>query len=586
MHTRLHGRPPRALRTALTFALLACGTLSPAASARAANYWHLGIPPESLARWTPRTPEEAARPPGRLAGGPARTPRPASPATARPAGAGDYGWSPLSVPGTRYLHESVIDPLTHRVVVFGGFGHPAGPAPELASAGPLDDAGPWQALGLGSTEAPARRLSPAVAYDPGRHALLVFGGQALDGTGDLLGDLWSLSLEPGGTWERLVPAGPPPPARRFASLVHDAPHDRFLLAGGYGPGPLAEFWELRFGPSPVWRPLVFSNGAAANLGAVIADPVRGDGWCVAWQNEIHHLAIGEDLVTAGAALAIEPDSTKWGGADLLLAGFDPLERRLLWFDWQGTGPSHAFLDRPSWFALDGSHALERVSVAGTAPANRHLFASHWDSDGRRLVLTGGYDDDVTYFGDAWQLGLPASLPTPVAASLRFAESDARGVRLAWRVTDAPGARAVVERSADGVAWETAGEARGSGTDERAWEGPPLAPRARAAFRLVVSPDVNATRTGAVWVSGPAPAALALAPLRSPAGPELAVSLSLAPGTPARLRVLDAAGRVVAEARPPEGATVYSFGRAAAPGLYFAELTQGGERRVARLVTLR
>jgi hypothetical protein len=88
------------------------------------------------------------------------------------------------------------------------------------------------------------------------------------------------------------------------------------------------------------------------------------------------------------------------------------------------------------------------------------------------------------------------------------------------------------------------------------------------------------------VEGPAAARLALASRSNPDGPELAFRVSLNGDAPARLRVLDAAGRVVGEASLAAGTTAWSFGRASAPGLYFAELTQGAERRVTRLVSLR
>ena len=79
--------------------------------------------------------------------------------------------------------------------------------------------------------------------------------------------------------------------------------------------------------------------------------------------------------------------------------------------------------------------------------------------------------------------------------------------------------------------------------------------------------------------------LALAPRRNPSGPDLALLFTLASDAPARLRLLDAAGRLVAEVQLNASAREWSFGRAAAPGLYFAELTQGRERRVTKLVTL-
>lgn len=588
MHTRSGGTPHRAMRALRCLPLFVFGLVLSPAAALASNYWHTTVPPESLLQWRPRSARQAASTPGRAPGQDRPLALPAAlPATAGLTANDSAGWIPLGELGTRFHHDSALDAATRRVVVFGGWGDPSSPGvPDLVVAGELGGPASWEALGTASLEAPRARFASAVTIDPVHHALLVFGGQAADGTGDLLGDLWSLSLEPGGTWTRLAPAGPAPEARRYASLFFDAPRARFVLAGGYGASALPEFWELRLDASPAWRPLVFSNAVAANLGAVLADPIRGDAWSVAWENEIHRLVIGSDVVTADTALAVEPDPSRWGAPSLMLAGLDPVERRLLWFGYQSGGPTFAYMDQLRWFSLDESHELSPLAVGGPAPANRLLFASSWDPDGRRLVVTGGYDDELTYFGDAWQLAVQASLPTAVAASLRLAESDARGVRLAWHVTDAAGEPARIQRSGDGAAWTDVGAAVWSASDELSFEGPPLAAGEHAAFRLVLSPGANETRTAPVWVDGPARTSLALAARRSPAGPDLAVTFSLAPDLPARLRVLDAAGRLVAEAHVPAGTREWSFGRAAAPGLYFAELTQGGERRTAKLVTLR
>jgi hypothetical protein len=587
MHTRTVGTPLRASRSACLLALLLAGAILPAAPTLAGNFWYLAVPPDSLVRWSPRSPAEAAQLAHRPAPGSARSEQ-AAPASPEPQPAIESGeWRPMAAMGPQYFHDSVIDPVARRLVLFGGVGDPihGAPAPDLARAAPLDG-GAWEPLGLDSAVRPARRWNMSVALDPVHHALLVFGGQALDGTGDPLGDLWSLSLEPNGTWTRLSPSGPAPSPRRFASLFHDAPRNRFLLAGGFdNVVGLPEIWELRLDPAPAWRRLVLDGPPDLWLGPVFADPATGDAWWVAWQNEIHPLAIGDDTVGVEAPFAIEPDPSRWVAGDLQLTGFDPVGRRLLWFECAPYS-TVVSLDRPRWFSLDAPHTFVAVDVASASPAKRYLFASNWDGEARRLVLTGGYDDDETYFGDAWQLWMSAPLPTPVAASLWSADSDVRGVRLTWFVPAGPGGSPAVQQSLDGVEWTDVGEAYRTAGDEWSWNGPPLAPSARAAFRLVLSSGGAETRTPAVWLRGPAAGRLALAPRAGPAGPELAVTLVLALVAPARLRVFDAAGRLVAEACPPAGATAWNFGRAPAPGLYLAELTQGAERRVTRLVSLR
>jgi hypothetical protein len=587
MHPRLATPSAGASRTALRSLLLLAGLLAPAVPALAHGYWYLSVPPEALLRWNPRSAAEAANPPRHFDGvesasGFARASgQPHSTATDQAV------WDPFGSPGVRFHHESVLDEATNRLVIFGGWGDPASQASlPLAMACDLGPSPNWETLGAGSLDSPRSRFGAAVAIDPVHHALVVFGGQATDGSGDLLDDLWSLSLAPGGTWTRLQPVGPGPGPRRFASLCFDAARGRLLLAGGHDSQFLPEFWELRLTASPAWRRLEFVSEAGARLGAVLADPIHGDAWSIAWENEIRHLAIGDDAVTAGPAIAVQPDPDQWGAPSLLLAGFDPVERRLLWFGLQSGGPVYAFMNVLRWLTLDGSPVLSPVQVDSACPPNRYLCASTWDAGGRRLFLTGGFDDDVTYFGDAWRLTAPPSIPTGVVATLRTAESDSRGVRITWLARNAARERAIVERSPDAATWTGEGDARLSATDVLSYQGPPLAPGTTAAFRLVLFTSQDETATAPVWLDGPGTARLALAPAHGPTGPDLAVTLSLAPGAPARLRVLDAAGRVVAESGVPEGARGWNFGRAPAPGLYFAELTQGDERRVAKLVTRR
>lgn len=585
MHTPTVRDFCRGSRPAILVLLLAAAATLPGTPSSASDYWYLGVPRDSLLRWSAASPAEMVRR-LRLPAGDTPAARLAAPAHGTAADAEFATWSPLPAMGSRFFHDSVLDPATRRVVVFGGQAGPGG-AIDLAIAAPTDGSGAWEPLGLDSGESPAARWNMSLALDPARHALLVFGGQALDGSGAVLGDLWSLSLAPGGTWTRIEATGDVPSPRRYAALAYDAARDRFLLAGGFGPAGYAPgLWELRLGAAPAWRRLAVANDPGLELGALLTDPVRGDAWWVGNEFTIHHLDLGQDGVTAGPRTTVSGDTSQAWPPTMLLTAFDPLERRLLWLPFLGTWTQLVHMDAPAWSAPAGAPGLTPLVVESASPADRYLFASSWDAEAGRLVVTGGYDDDLAYFGDAWSLERTTALPTPVTASVRSAESDARGVRLAWWVADAAGLAARVQRSPDGVAWSEAGAARRDAADDVAWEGPALAHGAREAYRLVLGEGSGETRTAAVWMSGPDGGRLALAPLAGGAPGELAVSLSLRAGPPARLRVLDAAGRLVGEARPPAGASAWSFGRAPAPGLYFAVLDQGGERRTTKLVAIR
>jgi hypothetical protein len=489
--------------------------------------------------------------------------------------------------GSRMGHGSLIDDPSGRLIVVGGWADwsatPNSPAAMIRS---LDAAGGWEYLGAGSPSVPEPSYASAMAIDPAHHALFVFGGQATDGSGRLLGDLWSISLEPGGLWRRLQFAGAAPPARRYGMFFHDAVHGRLILMGGDDlTQPLSDAWELRLEPEPAWRPLTPTTTEPFPYGAVYPDPLRGDAWCFSLNRAVH-LVLGDDTIGSDESFEVFPYPDGNAPEAYQFAGFDRAGRRFLVLTAEPWFPPLSMLDRAWWVSLYPGHEWTEAPIQGPMPRRRDFFSTSWDATRQRLIVTGGYDEDQTYFADTWALQMPAMLPTAVVASLRAAQSDERGVRLEWQVSDAAGASAFVQRSGDGVAWTDAGAARWTSVDELLWDGPPLASEAREAFRLVVAPGANETRTAAVWMDGPAAASLALAPLANPSGHELSLRLSLRSGPPARLRVLDAAGRVVAEAAVPAGSRAWNFGRPVAPGLYFAELTQGGERRVAKLVTLR
>lgn len=73
-------------------------------------------------------------------------------------------------------------------------------------------------------------------------AMLVFGGQALDGS--YVGGLWSFA-DAGTAASEVQAAGDEPPGRAGAEMVHDPARGRVLLFGGRdGGGALADLWSL------------------------------------------------------------------------------------------------------------------------------------------------------------------------------------------------------------------------------------------------------------------------------------------------------------------------------------------------------
>jgi hypothetical protein len=226
------------------------------------------------------------------------------------------------------------------------------------------------------------------------------------------------------------------------------------------------------------------------------------------------------------------------------------------------------------------------SILTVAPPARFDASAVFDPFASNLIVIGGYQDaDMPRsFGDTYALHVPQSAPTATLASLVDASSDASGVRLRWNVSAVAGTPCTVERSADGVSWVTAGSAAWTGSHEIAFTGAPLASGARAAYRLRVGQAGGDVLGAVTWLSGPAErVALAVTPLSNPCHGAPSLRLSIAAGAPAHLRLMDVGGRVVSEANVPAGTQQWTVTSALHPGLYFAQLAQGGQRRVARMV---
>ena len=109
-----------------------------------------------------------------------------------------------------------------------------------------------------SPSAPSARAHASAAFDTGRSALILFGGQETNASGKVLDDTWELG---GGTW-RLMVTSTRPPARDRAQMCFDARLRLTLLFGGRGAaGLLGDTWQydgkdwtqLRPSPAPTPR---------------------------------------------------------------------------------------------------------------------------------------------------------------------------------------------------------------------------------------------------------------------------------------------------------------------------------------------
>jgi len=124
-----------------------------------------------------------------------------------------------------FEQAATYDPATHRFVLFGG-----------AASGYRDGTDAWlfdvnSELWEKATTAsvPGPRMGQTMVYDPMRRVSYMFGGgYPYPAAGN---ELWAYDAS-ARTWQRILPSGTAPSARRFAAMAYDSRHDIVLLWGG------------------------------------------------------------------------------------------------------------------------------------------------------------------------------------------------------------------------------------------------------------------------------------------------------------------------------------------------------------------
>ncbi|MBX5480467.1 MAG: hypothetical protein IRZ16_01270 [Myxococcaceae bacterium] len=184
-----------------------------------------------------------------------------------------HAWDPLVTSGepppAMSSTVAVYDEADDQLIVFGGNASTSGlsyaPNANVWALSLSDNV--WTELVPKGTKPPAREFHAAV-IDPKRHALVVFGGGDANAfTGPFLSDTWSFSLDTH-EWTKLATTGPVPRGRIRGALAVDPERDRVLLFGGHDDGQIGErndLWSLDFA-SGTWTRLregdVFNTAGA------------------------------------------------------------------------------------------------------------------------------------------------------------------------------------------------------------------------------------------------------------------------------------------------------------------------------------
>lgn len=193
---------------------------------------------------------------------------------------------PLGLPSHRYWHTMIHDSSYDRLVVFGGeyFESVDGSSAWFTTTAQGNTS--WTHIG----DAPSgyqRKMHSAV-YDPISKRMLVFGGKepGISGSGAEFASITALDLpssiaeadylQEGGDWSTLSPEGTGPGATAEHAAVYDSESDRMIVFGGInGSASLHpnDVWALDFETPPA---AVTITGAKGRTNAAISWTAPGD----------------------------------------------------------------------------------------------------------------------------------------------------------------------------------------------------------------------------------------------------------------------------------------------------------------------
>ena len=255
-----------------------------------------------------------------------------------------HAWpSPRSNPAIAFC------PITGKTYVFGGMDN---------SYGLLDELWEWDGSSWSQVESdlrPAARTDAAMAYDPSRKSLIVYGGTGSPPVGGdanvILGDTWEWN--PGTRkWGQLSPKSSPEPRNRHA-MVSDSGRAKLLLFGGERPT-----FDYTY-PTP---------GSSLSVDPFSTAVWEWDGTTTTWTNRTPASLVvvptGRDYPT----LSFDDGRQKM----VLIAdsGYDPISGYSFFWDWDPVAAGWALRDTGD--AVDSQYDLGTGAVAYDSLRRRHI----------------------------------------------------------------------------------------------------------------------------------------------------------------------------------------------------------------------
>jgi hypothetical protein len=235
-------------------------------------------------------------------------------------------------------------------------------APARAAVKSVD--GTWSAL-PDSVPAPSARREHIAIYDAPHNRYLMFGGYGFGSTApeNNFNEVWALSLDDPATWTKIDVLGTPPGPRKDPQWGYDVARQRLLIFGGYG--------EHYVGSTVYWL-----------------DDV--------WELSLDGAPTWTELFPAGTA-----PSGRLAGISV----YDPLRQRFVGFGGTAGAPTDTWsLD------LSGDPAWTTLDTGPQSPAGSYGMGCIYDPLRDRMVVFGG-SNGADYYGaqnNLWELTLTDS----------------------------------------------------------------------------------------------------------------------------------------------------------------------------------